>query len=81
MSGLIAALVWYGHMLNWFLAGFALLNLVLTLREGVKQNERLTASLILQFENEALAAQLREQVAATERASAEKTRFLAAASH
>ncbi|WP_431511451.1 ATP-binding response regulator [Variovorax sp. DAIF25] len=81
MSGLIVALAWYGSMLNWFLAGFALLNLVLTLREGVKQNERLTASLILQFENEALAAQLREQVAATERASAEKTRFLAAASH
>lgn len=81
MSGLIVALAWYGSMLNWFLAGFALLNLVLTLREGVKQNERLTASLMLQFENEALAAQLREQVAATERASAEKTRFLAAASH
>lgn len=81
MSGLVVALAWCGGMLNWFLAAFCAANLVLTLREGVKQNRRLTASLILQFENEALAAQLREQVAATERASAEKTRFLAAASH
>ncbi len=81
LSGLIIALAWYGGALNWFLAGFAFVNLVLTLSEGVKQNRRLTASLILQFENEALAAQLREQIAATERASAEKTRFLAAASH
>jgi signal transduction histidine kinase/CheY-like chemotaxis protein len=81
MSGLIISLAWYGGALNWFLAGFAFVNLVLTLSEGVKQNKRLTASLILQFENEALAARLREQIAATERASAEKTRFLAAASH
>jgi len=81
MSGLIVSLAWYGGALNWFLAGFAFVNLVLTLSEGVKQNRRLTASLILQFENEALAAQLREQIAATERASAEKTHFLAAASH
>lgn len=81
MSGLIISLAWYGGALNWFLASFAFVNLVLTLSEGVKQNKRLTASLILQFENEALAAQLREQIAATERASAEKTHFLAAASH
>ncbi|MDN6882138.1 hybrid sensor histidine kinase/response regulator [Variovorax sp. CAN2819] len=81
MSGLIISLAWYGGALNWFLAGFAFVNLVLTLSEGVKQNKRLTATLILQFENEALAAQLREQIAATERASAEKTHFLAAASH
>jgi len=81
MSGLILSLAWYGGALNWFLAGFAFVNLVLTLSEGVRQNKRLTATLILQFENEALAAQLREQIAATERASAEKTQFLAAASH
>ncbi len=81
MGGLILALIWQGGALNWFLALFSFANLILTLREGVMQNKRLTASLVLQFENEALAAQLRERVAAVERASAEKTRFLAAASH
>lgn len=81
MGGLILALIWHGGTLHWFLALFSFANLVLTLHEGVKQNKRLTASLMLQFENEMLAAQLRERIAAVERASAEKTRFLAAASH
>jgi CheY-like chemotaxis protein len=36
---------------------------------------------MLRFENEALAARLGEQIAATERASEEKTRFLGTASH
>jgi signal transduction histidine kinase/CheY-like chemotaxis protein len=81
MTGLIAALVWHGNALNWFLAAFGTVNLVLTLRAGLQENRRLTESLILRFENEALAARLSEQIAATERASAEKTRFLATASH
>lgn len=81
MSGLILALIWHGGTLHWFLAFFSFANLMLTLHEGVKQNRRLTASLIQKFENEALAARLREQIAAVESASAEKTRFLAAASH
>ncbi|MDQ0586201.1 ATP-binding protein [Variovorax paradoxus] len=81
MTGLIAALVWHGSALNWFLAAFGTVNLVLTFRAGLQENRRLTESLILRFENEALAARLSEQIAATERASAEKTRFLATASH
>lgn len=81
MSGLIIALAWHGGALHWFLAAFGAVNLVLTLRAGVQQNRRLTDSLILRFENEALAARLSEQIAATERASAEKTRFLTTASH
>ena len=81
MSGLILALAWYGGPLNWFLAGFGAVNLILTLRAGVQQNRQLTESLMLRFENEALAMRLKEQIEATERASAEKTRFLAAASH
>jgi signal transduction histidine kinase/CheY-like chemotaxis protein len=81
MTGLIAALLWHGSALNWFLAAFGIANLVLTLRAGLQENRRLTESLILRFENEALAARLSEQIAATERASAEKTRFLATASH
>lgn len=79
--GLIAGLIWNGGAISWFLAAFCTANLILTLRAGVQQNRRLTESLMLRFENETLAERLREQVAATERASAEKTRFLAAASH
>lgn len=81
ISGLIAGLVWQGGALCLFLAAFCTVNLVLTLRFGVQQNKRLTESLILRFENEALATSLKEQIAISERASAEKTRFLAAASH
>ncbi|MGF6347493.1 signal transduction histidine kinase/CheY-like chemotaxis protein [Variovorax sp. W2I14] len=81
MSGLIVALAWHGGELHWFLAAFCTVNLVLTLRAGVQQNRRLTESLILRFENESLAARLKEQISATQRASDEKTRFLAAASH
>jgi len=81
MSGLIVALAWRGGELHWLLAAFCTVNLVLTLRTGVQQNKRLTQSLILQFENEFLASRLKEQIEATRRASEEKTRFLAAASH
>ncbi|RYF61268.1 MAG: hybrid sensor histidine kinase/response regulator, partial [Comamonadaceae bacterium] len=81
MSGLILALLWTGGGVHWLLAAFAAVNLLLTLRAGVQQNQRLTESLILRFENEALASSLKEQIAISERVSAEKTRFLAAASH
>ncbi|WP_343593661.1 hybrid sensor histidine kinase/response regulator [Paracidovorax wautersii] len=81
MSGLIIALALEGGVTHWLLAALITVNLVLTLRSGVQQNRRLTESLRLRFENEALAASLQEQIAISERASAEKTRFLAAASH
>ncbi len=81
MSGLILALVLKGGLVHWLLAAFITVNLVLTLRAGVQQNGRIAESLRLRFENEALAADLREQIAISERASAEKTRFLATASH
>lgn len=81
VGGLIAALVVHGDGWHLFLATFVAINLILTLRVGAQEHRQLTAALLLRFENEALAARLREQVAATERASAEKTRFLATASH
>ncbi len=81
MSGLIVALAWRGGDLHWLLAAFCVFNLVLTLRTGAQQNKRLTKFLILRFENESLADRLKEQIEATRRASEEKTRFLAAASH
>jgi signal transduction histidine kinase len=81
LVGLIAALIVHGGGVHWFLAAFATINLTLMLRVGVREHRQLTDALLLRFENEALAARLSEQVAATERASAEKTRFLTTASH
>lgn len=81
MASLIAALAWQGDAMHLFLAVFSLGYLLFTLRVGGQQHKLLTDSLVLRFENEALAAQLGVQIAAAERASAEKTRFLATASH
>lgn len=81
VGGLIAALMAHGDGWHLFLAAFVAINLALTLRVGAQEHRQLTGALLLRFENEALAERLREQVAATERASAEKTRFLATASH
>ena len=79
--GMIIALAWQGDGLHLFLAAAGSAYLMLTLHAGVRQHRLLTDSLMLRFENEALAARLGEQIAATERASEEKTRFLGAASH
>ena len=79
--GLITALAWQGDSLHLFLAAAGAAYLLLTLRAGIGQHKLLTESLMLRFENEALAARLGEQIAATERASEEKTRFLGTASH
>ncbi|CAA2102049.1 ATP-binding response regulator [Variovorax paradoxus] len=81
MLSLIAALAWQRDTMHFFLAVFSLAYLVFTLRVGNQQHRLLTESLALRFENEALAAQLGAQIAVAERASAEKTRFLATASH
>ena len=81
MSGTIVALAWRGGELHWLLATFCTIHLALTLRSGIQQNRRLTESLMLRFENEQLAERLKQQIDATRRASEEKTRFLAAASH
>jgi signal transduction histidine kinase/CheY-like chemotaxis protein len=81
MLSLIAALAWQGDALHFFLAVFSLGYLLFTLRVGDQQHKLLTDSLVLRFENEALAGQLGKQIAVAERASAEKTRFLATASH
>jgi signal transduction histidine kinase/CheY-like chemotaxis protein len=81
MASLIAALALQGDAMHLFLAVFSLGYLLFTLRVGGQQHTLLTDSLVLRFENEALAAQLGVQIAAAERASAEKTRFLATASH
>ncbi|QRF56856.1 hybrid sensor histidine kinase/response regulator [Variovorax paradoxus] len=79
--GMITALAWQGDGLHLFLAAAGAAYLMLTLHAGIRQHRLLTDSLMLRFENEALAARLGEQIAATERASQEKTRFLGTASH
>ena len=79
--GMITALAWQGDGLHLFLAAVGAAYLLLTLHAGTGQHKLLTESLMLRFENEALAVRLGEQIAATERASEEKTRFLGTASH
>ncbi len=79
--GMITALAWQGDGLHLFLASAGAAYLLLTLHAGIRQHRLLTESLMLRFENEALATRLGEQIAATERASEEKTRFLGTASH
>ncbi|MGR4870543.1 hybrid sensor histidine kinase/response regulator [Variovorax sp. LARHSF232] len=81
MLSLIAALLWKGGLLDVLLACFIAIYVFMTLRVGAQEHRQLLEALALRFENEALARRLAEQVAATEQASAEKTRFLAAASH
>ena len=81
LVGLTTALAWHGGPMYWFMAVCSVVYLAITLRFAMQQNALLTRSLIVRFEKEALAEQLAEQVAVVERASAEKTRFFAAASH
>lgn len=81
MLGLILGLLLRPNMLNLCLAGFCTAFLIAVLRFAKAQHELLTNALRARFEKAALAERLEEQVRATEIASQEKTRFLAAASH
>ncbi len=80
-AGLVTALLWAGDATHVFLALCCLIHLGATLHFARNQHLLLTASLRMRFEKEALAEALARQVAISERASAEKTRFFAAASH
>lgn len=81
MTGLITALIWMGDTVHLFLAAFCLLYVGATLHFARRQHLLLTESLLMRFEKEALAEQLAQQNLVTQRASDEKTRFFAAASH
>lgn len=78
---LACALLWQGDSLHLFLAICALLYLWINLRSGLDQNKFLTEALRARFEKEDLAQRLTEQVQLVKRASLEKTRFFASASH
>jgi signal transduction histidine kinase/CheY-like chemotaxis protein len=80
--GLGSALLWRGGgTLHLFLAGCCVVYLGATLLFARNLHRLLTKALRTRFEKEALAEQLAEQMAITRRASEEKTRFFAAASH
>ncbi|MCW5655540.1 hybrid sensor histidine kinase/response regulator [Hydrogenophaga sp.] len=81
MGGLISALLWRADATHLFLAACAAIYLGAMLHFARSQHVLLTASLRMRFEKEALAEELAQQVAVTQRASEEKTRFFAAASH
>ncbi len=79
--GLISALLWHGSNTHWFLAFFVAVYLLATFQIAHALNKMLTESLLARFEKEALAEQIAEQMAVTQRLSDEKTRFFASASH
>jgi len=81
ITGLVTALLWRGDALHLFLAVCTMVYLGATLHFARLQNQLLTDALLLRFEKEALADELQQQVAIAQRASQEKTRFFAAASH
>ncbi|RST46314.1 hybrid sensor histidine kinase/response regulator [Variovorax sp. DXTD-1] len=81
MTSMIAALAWQGPNLPLLLGTIGTIYLLLMMRVGLQEHKLLSDALALRFENEALTAKLDEQVTVIERASAEKTRFLASASH
>jgi signal transduction histidine kinase/ActR/RegA family two-component response regulator len=81
LTGLAAALLWQRELTHFYMAMCTLAYLVVTLRFGLQQNRLLTQALRARYEKEDLAKRLAEQVRMVERASLEKTRFFASASH
>jgi signal transduction histidine kinase/ActR/RegA family two-component response regulator len=81
VSGLIAALVWRGSGLYLALAALTAIHLAATLDFARQQYRMLITALTSRFEKEALAEQLTRQSDLIQRASDEKSRFFAAASH
>jgi signal transduction histidine kinase/ActR/RegA family two-component response regulator len=81
LTGLAAALLWQRDVTHLFLAICTLAYLIVNLKFGLQQNHLLTEALRARYEKEDLAQRLAEQVRIVERASLEKTRFFASASH
>lgn len=79
--GLVSALAWHGSNTYYALAFLVAVYLLATFHIAHTLNHMLTASLLARFEKEALAEQIAEQMAVTQRLSDEKTRFFASASH
>ena len=78
---LIAALMWRGTTMHLALAALTAVHLAATLDFSRQQYRLLVTALLARFDKEALADQLAEQIAVTQKVSEEKTRFFASASH
>ena len=78
---LIAALLWRGTTMHLALAALTAVHLAATLDFSRQQYRLLVTALLARFEKEALADQLAAQMAVAQKASEEKTRFFASASH
>lgn len=81
MLGLSSAMLWQGDALHIFMGVSALIYLYVNLDFGLQQHRLLTEALRSRYEKEALAQRLEEQIDITRRASAERIRFFASASH
>jgi signal transduction histidine kinase len=81
LLGLASAMLWQRDVTLAFLAFCTLAYLMVTLKFGLQQNRLLTEAMRARYEKEDLAQRLAEQVRLVERASLEKTRFFASASH
>ena len=81
MAGLTLGLAFNGDSVSLLLSSWTAIYLLIILKYASQLHHLLTQSLVNRFEKEALASQLGAQMAATERISEEKTRFMAAASH
>jgi len=79
--GLSTALAWQADAMHFFLGSATIAYAVVMLAFSRQLHKLLTNALVVRFEKEALAEKLSEQVAITQRASNDKTRFFAAASH
>ena len=81
LTGLATALLWQGDVVNVFLGICALAYMALNLQLGLEQNRLINEALRTRYEKEDIAQRLAEQIKIVERASLEKTRFFASASH
>ena len=81
LAGLASALLWQRDLMHLYLAILTLGYLFVNLKFGLQQNNLLTAAMRGRYEKEDLAQRLSEQVRVVERASLERTRFFASASH
>jgi signal transduction histidine kinase/ActR/RegA family two-component response regulator len=79
--GLIGALLWQGSSLYLALAALTAIHLAATLDFARQQYRLIVTALTSRFEKETLAEQLTRQSDLIQRASDEKSRFFAAASH
>ncbi len=81
LVGIASTVLWQHTALHAFLVFSSVAYMLIQLRYGLRLHSLLSDALRAKYEKEDIAERLAEQVKAVERASLEKTRFLASASH